>query len=168
MISLHGIVDTPLSQEAAFAFVTDFARLAEWDPGIASSARTTGDAPGVGADYRIEAVFMGRRVPMTYRTLRHEAPGRAVLEGRAFGFEATDDVLVEATPGGARVHWRATMRFTGPLRPPMRLLRPAFDRLAARAMDGLAEALAGRARVRPSVLGSEARSLAPSPSTAGR
>ncbi len=68
-------------------------------------------------------------------------PNRIVLEGRARNLHAIDDIRFDATASGTRVRYRADFRFIGPVRWAEKLMKPAFDRLAARAMAGMEVAL---------------------------
>ena len=78
MTTLKEQVQTPLSRDAAFAYVADFARQAEWDPNTLSSRRIDDGELGVGARFALE-VRMGRRTSvMEYRITEYAPPG----EGR--------------------------------------------------------------------------------------
>ena len=45
-------VDRPLHE--VFAYVSEFSRIEEWDPAVASAEKTTPGAPGVGTEFRVD------------------------------------------------------------------------------------------------------------------
>ena len=134
----------PLRRDAAevFAFLADFRNLPKWDPGIAEARQLEGEEAGVGARYEVVATFLGRRVPMTYRTARHDAEARArELVGEGATLTATDRITVRETAGGAEVRWQADFEMKGALRYAEPLMKPLFRRLGAKAMAGLRRSL---------------------------
>lgn len=137
------ICDRPAQD--TFPFIADFANLPDWDPGIASSRRLDEGPIRTGARYEVVARFLGRRVPMVYEVTRYEPPHRIVLEGRSGHLRAIDDIRFEPVSGGTRIRYRADFRFSGAMRWAEKLIRPAFERLASRAMQGMQEALRRRA-----------------------
>lgn len=142
MISIQHSVATARPRPEVFAYVADFEKVAEWDPGIASARRVTGDG-GVGTRYEIGARFAGRVVPMTYEVVEHSAPGRITLRGTSGGVDAVDDIRFVEAAGGTRVDYRADFTLRGALRFAAPLLRPLFRRVGRRAIDGLQRALNG-------------------------
>ncbi len=82
MTTLVEHVTTPLPREAAFAYVADFSRQAEWDPNTVSSKRIDEGELGVGARFALVVKMMGTRTtPMEYRITEYQAPSRVVLVG---------------------------------------------------------------------------------------
>ena len=133
------------SLEETFAFVADFENLARWDPGIAVSERLDDGPLAKGSSFRIVAKFLGRRVPMTYRVTEFEPPYRIVYEGVGGNLHAVDDIRFDRTGSGTKVQYRADFRFPRALRWAECLMRPAFHRLASRAMGGMSDALKRKA-----------------------
>jgi carbon monoxide dehydrogenase subunit G len=76
---------------------------------------------------------------------RFEPPKRIVLEGRGMNLHAIDDIRFDATGTGTRVQYRADFRFLGSMRWAETIMKPAFNRIAERAMNGMKEALSRRA-----------------------
>ena len=141
MISIEETVNTPRPRPEVFAYVADFTRVADWDPGIRSSVRVAGDG-GVGTRYEVEAPFAGRVVPMTYEVIEHAAPSRIVLRGLAATVEAVDSISFEEAPGGGtRVTYRADFTLKGGLRYFGLVMKPIFGRLGRKAIGGLRAAL---------------------------
>lgn len=143
MISIQETVTTPRPRAEVFAYVADFSKVAEWDPGIASARRVEGDG-GVGTRYEVGASFTGRVVPMTYEVVEHVPPTRIVLRGRAATLDAVDDIrFADLEGGGTRVNYRADFTLKGPLRFFALPMRPLFARLGRKAIAGLGRALNG-------------------------
>lgn len=141
MISIEETVTTRRPRADVFAYVADFAKVAEWDPGIASARRVAGDG-GAGSRYEVEATFAGRVVPMTYEVIEHSAPARIALRGAAATLDAVDDIRFdELADGGTRVTYRADFTLKGPLRFVAWPMRPLFSRLGRKAIGGLGQAL---------------------------
>jgi hypothetical protein len=141
MITIRETVATPCPRPEVFAYVADFTKAAEWDPGIRSSVQVSGDG-GVGTRYEVGAAFAGRVVPMTYEVIELAAPTRIVLRGQAGTVATVDSISFEDLPGGGtRVVYRADFTLKGALRYFGFLMRPLFGRLGRRAIGGLGEAL---------------------------
>jgi carbon monoxide dehydrogenase subunit G len=143
MITIQGTVITARTRPDVFAYVADFSKVSEWDPGIAASRRVAGEG-GAGTRYEVEATFAGRVVPMVYEVAEHTPPSRIVLRGAAATVDAVDDIRFEETEGGGtRVVYRADFTLKGPLRFFALPMRPLFARLGRKAIGGLDRALNG-------------------------
>ena len=141
MITIQETVTTPRPRPQAFAYVADFTKVAEWDPGIRSSVRGAGDG-GVGTRYEVGATFAGRVIPMTYEVVEYTPPSRIVLRGVSATVEAVDAIsFEERASGGTRVVYRADFTLKGALRYFGFLMKPLFIRLGRKAIGGLGEAL---------------------------
>ncbi len=113
MTTLKEQVQTPLSRDAAFAYVADFARQAEWDPNTVSSRRIDDGELGVGARFALE-VRMGRRSSvMEYRITEYAPPGRVVLIGEGSGIWTQDTITFTEVEHGTRVDYVADIRLGG-------------------------------------------------------
>jgi carbon monoxide dehydrogenase subunit G len=142
MIRIHETVVSPRPVEDVFAYVADFTTVTEWDPGIASSERTSGEG-GVGTTYDVVATFRGREVPMTYEVAEYEAPARIVLHGSGSAVDAVDTIEFFADGGGSRVVYTAEFRLKGLLRFAEPFMGGMFDSLGKKAIGGLRSALGG-------------------------
>lgn len=145
MIQVQRSLKSPLSLEECFSFIADFSNLPVWDPGILSSTRDDEGELRLGSTFRVVARFLGRRVPMSYQVVELAPPKRIVLEGTASTLRAIDEIRFERDGQGSIVHYRADFHMIPALRWAEPLLKPAFDRLAKHAMDGMAVALRKRA-----------------------
>lgn len=137
MTTLKEQVQTPLSRDAAFAYVADFARQAEWDPNTLSSRRIDDGELGVGARFALE-VRMGRRSSvMEYRITEYGPPGKVVLIGEGAGVWTQDTITFTEVEYGTRVDYVADIRLSGILGLVQPLLGRAFDAIGKGAVAGM-------------------------------
>ena len=127
--------------EEAFAYLSDFATTAEWDPGVVEAERLTAGPLGEGSEFRVVARFMGRKVPLTYVVTEYEAPTRIVLRGESSTVVSLDEVTVSHADDGALVTYDARLTLKGPLRVADPLLGLVFKRIGDRAAAGMRGAL---------------------------
>lgn len=140
MITISESLVAPRPVDDVFALVSDFGRIADWDPNVVSSRR---DGPlSVGAVAKLRVAFGPRPVPMDYTLEVLEPAKRAVWRGENATSVATDDIEVTEAPGGGTlVHWRATLAFKGPLGLFDRTARRGFERIGRTTIEALARAL---------------------------
>lgn len=145
MTTLEEHITTPLARDAAFAYVADFSRQADWDPNTVASRRIDDGSLGVGARFALE-VRVGNRVrPMEYRITEFEAPSRVVLVGEGSGIWSRDSITFEEAPGGTAVGYRAEIRLSGIMGIVQPLLGRAFAGIARAAAAGMKEQLDAQA-----------------------
>ncbi len=129
-------IEVPRPVDEAFAYVADFTTVADWDPGIESSRRVSGDG-GVGTVYDVQAEFRGRTVPFTYTVTELEPGHRIVLDGVGEKATSRDTITFEPAGAGTRITYSADFALKGLLRVAEPFLGGTFRRLARNAMDGL-------------------------------
>ena len=126
-----------------FDYLADFSSVAEWDPGVKEAYPVNPGGVRRGAQFKVISRFLGRDVPLTYRTVELDRPHRVVLQAISDTVVSTDTISFRPLPdGGTLVTYDADLRLKGALRLadlPMRLI---FRRIGDRARDGLEEALA--------------------------
>ena len=131
------VIEVPRSLEESFAYVADFTTVAEWDPGIHSSRRVSGDG-GVGSVYEVEAEFRGKTMPFTYTVTAFERDARIVLDGVGEKATSLDTIAFEPGAGaGTRITYSADFKLKGVLRVAEPFLGGTFRQLAAKALAGL-------------------------------
>ncbi|MFJ5546457.1 SRPBCC family protein [Streptomyces sp. NPDC093225] len=148
------VVYRPLSE--LVAYLEDFARAEEWDPGTVSCVRLDDGPVRPGARWRNTSRFRGRTTELEYRLVVRE-PARLVFVGENGTVTAVDDlrfVGVGAGEGraagdagggaGTRLTYRASLTFKGLARLAAPFLRPEFERLADRVTARLPAAAEGR------------------------
>ena len=132
-------IETTLPRDQTFAYVSDWARQAEWDPNTISSKRIGEGGPEVGARYALEVKFGRGTTPMEYRITELEAPGRLVLIGEGSSVWTEDVLTFAETPDGTRVDYAFEIKLSGLLG----LVQPLFGRV----VDGIGkEGAAGMKR----------------------
>lgn len=138
-----GTVTTARPPHEVFDYLASFDRVAEWDPGVREAHALSTENGGDGATFRVVTRFLGRDVPLVYRTVALEPPRRVVLEAAGDSVVSRDAITVRPLPeGGAQVTYDAELRLRGPLRLAELPMRLAFRRIGDRARAGLEEALA--------------------------
>lgn len=153
MSRLVEVRDTHRPPEEVFAYVSDFSTTAEYDPGVARAARTDGGPLGPGATFAVDAVFLGRTLPMTYRIVAWDPPRRVTLEGVGATTTARDEIRFEPLGDGTRITWTLDLALRGPSRLATPLLRPFLTRLGRQALDGLKRRLDAPLPLRPTGAG---------------
>ncbi|MEU9701640.1 SRPBCC family protein [Streptomyces sp. NPDC047981] len=136
------VVGLPLRE--LMAYMEDFARAEEWDPGTVSCVRLDDGPVRAGARWRNTSVFRGRTTRLDYRLDVHE-PTRLVFVGENRTVTAVDDLSFAEEGDGTFLTYRASLTFKGLAKLATPFLRPEFERMgdevAARLPDA---AVAGR------------------------
>ena len=139
------VIEVPRSLEESFAYVADFTTVAEWDPGIHSSRKLSGDGD-VGTVYEVQAEFRGKTMPFTYTVTAFEQNRRIVLDGVGKKATSSDTIAFDrAGDGSTRITYTADFKLKGVLRLAEPFLGGTFRKLARKALAGL-EAELGAAR----------------------
>ncbi|MGI9609700.1 MAG: SRPBCC family protein [Acidimicrobiia bacterium] len=129
------------SQAEAFAYTADFANIELWDPGVASSEKTTDGPVGVGTKYRVEVLFGKAKTPMTYEITEFEEPNRVVLVGHGEKIHAVDEIRFATADNMTVIDYTADLTFDNFIRFLIPFMGRAFKGVGTRALDGLARAL---------------------------
>ena len=143
------VIDLPLPIEGAFDYLADFARTAEWDPGVVAAERLTPGTPRVGSRFRVVASFLGRRLPIEYEIAALERPSRLVLVGGDASLRSVDEISFAPRPGGTRVTYEARLEPAGLAAladPLLQLVFPSIGRAAVRGLRARAATLAKESR----------------------
>ena len=143
MIRLQETIEVARPIDEAFCYASDFSNIAQWDPGVAESRKTSPGAVGVGTTFKVLVRFGPRRIPMDYSIRVHEPTGRVVLEGTSESIHALDDIGFAATPAGTRITYTADISLLGALGRAEPWMKSALDRVGKNAVRGLQAALTG-------------------------
>ena len=139
MARYHATVQSRRPAQSTFDYLATFSNAAEWDPGVLAARQFDPGPVGAGTRFRLEVMFLGRRLPLTYVVTTY-GPGRAVtLTATSALLRATDRIKVS---GSGLVSYDAEVVLRGPLRLLDVLLRPGFRKVGERAARGLDGALA--------------------------
>lgn len=137
MTKLVESITTSLPHEAAFSYVADFGRQAEWDPNTVTSRRIDDGELGVGARFALEVKIGNRTTPMEYHITEYQAPSRVVLVGEGSGVWSQDIITFSEAPEGTRIDYVAEIRLSGLLGLIQPLLGRAFAGIAKGAVTGM-------------------------------
>jgi NAD(P)-dependent dehydrogenase (short-subunit alcohol dehydrogenase family) len=132
-------VERPLHE--VFAYISDFPRIAEWDPGVARGARLTEGALGVGSEFRID---MNAGFSLRYRMLEWETDRRLLMSVESKVFSAREEIRFSPSASGTTVRYIATFSFPGPLSLLLKAFPGVMDRVGKSAMAGMQAALEDR------------------------
>ncbi|MEX1296169.1 MAG: SRPBCC family protein [Candidatus Limnocylindrales bacterium] len=145
MTKLHETIETSLDREAAFAYISDWSRQAEWDPNTVSAARIGEGGPELGARYALEVKGFRSPVSMEYRITELVAPERLVLIGES-SYVWTEDVLTfSETETGTRVDYHAEIKLNGVLKLAEPFMGRYFDGIGEGVKVGMKRELDARA-----------------------
>ncbi len=109
MIETTETVLIPRPIDEVFRYVADFSNIAEWDPGISASEKTSAGSVGVDTSYLVIVAWGLSSLPAEYTIKTWDAPHHAVLEGSGKGFTACDDIHFEDANGSTLIRWNATV-----------------------------------------------------------
>lgn len=133
-------VPSARTPQEAFAYMADFANVAEWDPSVRRAERLDPGPLTRGARFAVTVGFLGRDSSLTYELTEYDPSARrAVLRGGNATTVSVDTITVD---DDAAVTYDADLQLRGPLRLLDPLLGLAFGRLGDRAAAGLRDVLA--------------------------
>ena len=142
MASYSTTVKTDWDPETAFDYLSEFSNVADWDPSIPSARRLSGNPRRPGTRYEVDVSLFGRTNTMPYETIVVEPPRRVVLRSDDGGLVSVDTLSFEPLPdGGTAVTYDAELTLKGARKLLDPLLQLLFNRMGAKARDGLAERL---------------------------
>jgi hypothetical protein len=122
MITVSGSVETKLSAEKAFAFMSEFENTSKWDPNTPVMDKITPGPVAVGHKYHAESEFRGKRQTLIYE-------------------------VIELRDGHIKLRGENTAEFSikGPAKIVQPLLKPMFMQLRDPALKGIRDTLNGLA-----------------------
>jgi NAD(P)-dependent dehydrogenase (short-subunit alcohol dehydrogenase family)/uncharacterized protein YndB with AHSA1/START domain len=129
-------VERPLNE--VFAYVSEFSRIEEWDPGVARGHKLTDGQPGVGSRYKID---MNAGFSLDYEIIEFEPNSRMLMTVDSKVFTAREEILFEETAKGTSVRYIAKFDFPKALAAANRIYPAAMDKVGKSAMAGLKQAL---------------------------
>jgi len=143
MVNIVREFEVPCPQDAAVAYLADFANAVEWDPGTVSCERIGDPAAPVapGAKWANVSKVLGRETSLEYQ-LTSLAPDKVVLDGHNKTATSRDDIGVSAIDAGhSRIRYEATITFKGAARLADPLMSLVFRRIADETVDDMTAAL---------------------------
>ncbi len=144
MIQLDETIHVAQPLEKVFAYVSDFAHIQEWDPGVVSSVSTRPGPVTSGSTYDLTLRFGLSRPSMRYVVKEYKPFSKVVLTGEGRSFSATDTIEFNQSGTGTQIHYQADIRFSGGKRFFEPFLAPLLKRSGKKSMQGLEAALNSR------------------------
>jgi len=141
MAHYHASLQTSLSCEEAFAYLSDFSTTQEWDPGVVEAHRLEAGEVREGSQFRLLARFLGRSIPLTYTIVEYVPTDAVGFLGENRTVVSRDRITFEPAGAGTRIVYDADLALKGPLRIADPLLALAFSRVGDRALEGLRKRL---------------------------
>ncbi|MFC8275388.1 SRPBCC family protein [Streptomyces sp. NPDC057271] len=141
MITVERDFLLPVPLDSLVAYLEEFGRAEEWDPGTVSCVRVDEGPVREGSLWRNTSRFRGRLTELDYR-LEAREPARLVFVGTNKTVTATDEMRFEARSATTTsMTYEASLRFKGLARLAAPFLRPEFERLADEVSERLPKAL---------------------------
>ena len=133
-------VNRPIDQ--CFRYISEFATIEQWDPGVYRSTKRTAGPAKVGSVFDLILNVGGREADMMYQIEELAPPTRIVLTGRnntvtaldTITFKALDDLHTEIT-------YEADLKFALPYAAATPLMGAGLRRIGRRAVSGMKRAL---------------------------
>lgn len=144
MITVSGSVETKLSAEKAFAFMSEFENTSKWDPNTPVMDKITPGPVAVGHKYHAESEFRGKRQTLIYEVIELR-DGHIKLRGGNKTVTAFDSIDVSPNGAGSVVKYTAEFSIKGPAKIVQPLLKPMFMQLRDPALKGIRDTLNGLA-----------------------
>lgn len=141
MAQFGTLIESALSQETAFGYMTDFSSARISDPSVRRADRVDREPVGRGSTFDPVARFAGSDVELRHEIFERDPPRRVVLEARRPGFVSRDTLTVEAREPGCLVHYDARLELSGARGLLDWPLQRVFDRIGAKAEAGMRSAL---------------------------
>lgn len=131
MITIERLVEIDRPVTAVFAFLSDFCRTEQWDPGTITTTRTDSGPLRVGAMFHNTSQYRGRRTELDYRVERFDPDEHLTFVGNNSTVQATDDLAFVGRPDGTTiVTYRAYFSFKKAYRLAEPFLRRGFAPIA--------------------------------------
>jgi uncharacterized protein YndB with AHSA1/START domain len=130
--------------DEVFAYLADFSNTEKWDAGVVSARKQGGGRIAVGTRFEVVSSFLGQELPLEYRIVQYDPPGRIVLEAENDNLRSVDTITFEKTARGTRLTYDANLTLKGIRYLGDFALHLAFQWIGRRALDGLRDALRTR------------------------
>ncbi len=141
MAEYTGTVESPKSQQDAFAYMAAFEHTSEWDPSCETAERLTPGDVAVGSRFHLVFGSIGGGMDLEYEVVEYDAPRKIVLVADTGSVKSTDTITVESTGTGSTVTYHAMLEGEGAAKLAGPLLSIGLKRAGAKAESGLEEQL---------------------------
>lgn len=143
MLSAHRTFTTITPPDVVFAYLSDFTRAEEWDPGTVECTRLEGDG-GVGTRYRNVSSFLGRTTTVEYVAEELTEPSFLHFRGHNEQFTGHDRIRLQPPEDGGtgtQVSYDAEFTFHGVSRLVVPIVALYLPRLAKKTVATMRDRL---------------------------
>ncbi|MEZ5573935.1 MAG: SDR family NAD(P)-dependent oxidoreductase [Halioglobus sp.] len=141
MLELHETIEVARTVDDAFAYVSDFATTAEWDPTVLRARKLTPGAIDIGTEFEVVCALPVGSVTLRY-TVQKFQPGKLVeLNGSSKFFDVRDTIAFSRSAKGTVIDYRAVFQFTALAAPLASLSSSGLKTMGRESVAGLAAAL---------------------------
>jgi NAD(P)-dependent dehydrogenase (short-subunit alcohol dehydrogenase family) len=142
IITLDKTIEVTRKLHEAFAYVSEFSRIEQWDPAVARASKLSSGKPGVGSRYQID---MKAGFTLYYEIIEFEANKRLLMTVNSKLFTAVEEIVFTDTDTdtgtGTKVRYIANFNFPAPVAIISRLNPRVMDSVGNTALEGLRKAL---------------------------
>jgi dehydrogenase/reductase SDR family protein 12 len=142
IITLDKTIEVTRKLHEAFAYVSEFSRIEQWDPAVAKASKLSSGKPGIGSRYQID---MKAGFSLYYEIIEFEANKRLLMTVDSKLFTAVEEIIFTTTDTGTgtgtRVRYIANFNFPAPVAIISRLNPAVMDWVGNTALEGLRKAL---------------------------
>jgi dehydrogenase/reductase SDR family protein 12 len=138
IITLDKTIEVTRKLHEAFAYVSEFSRIEQWDPAVAKASKLSNGKPAVGSRYQID---MKAGFTLYYEMIEFEANKRLLMTVDSKLFTAVEEIVFTTTDTGTKVRYIANFNFPAPVAMISRLNPAIMDWVGNTALEGLRKAL---------------------------
>jgi NAD(P)-dependent dehydrogenase (short-subunit alcohol dehydrogenase family) len=138
IITIDKTIEVTRKLHEAFAYVSEFSRIEQWDPAVAKASKLSSGKPGVGSRYQIN---MKAGFTLYYEIIEFEANKRLLMTVDSKLFTAIEEIIFTTIDTGAKVRYIANFDFPAPVAMISRLNPAVMDWVGNTALKGLKKAL---------------------------
>ena len=134
-------IDSSRTAEEAFAYLSAFDNIRDWDPSVVFARRLDEGSLSVGSTFEVVVRQGSKETPLRYEVQAIEQGGSITVEAIASSYRSLDVITVVGHGAGSTVTYDALLEPRGLLRLATPLVNRAFKRLAEDARRGLERVL---------------------------
>jgi dehydrogenase/reductase SDR family protein 12 len=142
IITLDKTIVVTRKLHEAFAYVSEFSRIEQWDPAVYKASKLSSGKPGVGSRYQID---MKAGFTLYYEIIEFEANKRLLMTVNSKLFTALEEIVFTDTDTdtdtGTKVRYIANFNFPAPVAIVSRLNPRVMNWVGNTALEGLRKAL---------------------------
>lgn len=138
IITLDKTIEVTRKLHEAFAYVSEFSRIEQWDPAVDKASKLSRGKPDLGSRYQID---MKAGFTLYYEIIEFEANKRLLMTVDSKLFTAVEEIIFTPTDIGTKVRYIANFNFPAPLAMMSRLNPMVMEWVGNAALEGLRKAL---------------------------